>query len=62
MMGTAAKVLVILPNGSQFEAETMDVPPHLQAKVFGQDKNPAKILVIGSLHPCQFLQPQALCA
>lgn len=29
-----AKVIMVLPDGSRCEAETMDVPPHLQAEIF----------------------------
>ena len=63
-MEQAAKVFVTSLDGSfrSFEAETMDVPPHLQAKVFGLGANYTKILVIGSFHPSQSSQPQALCA
>jgi hypothetical protein len=57
-----ARALIDLGEDKRFEAETADVPLHLQAKVFNEDSMSFRILAIGPLELRQTFSPQALCA
>ena len=56
-----ARALINLPDGKRFEAETTDVPLHLEAKVFNEDSGSFRILAIGPLELRQIFSPQVLC-
>lgn len=57
-----AKVTILLPNGRRFEAETSNVPLHLQTKVFGLPKTSTRTVSERPLLMLESRQPLALCA
>ena len=57
-----AKVFVNLHNGSRVEAETSNVPLHLQAKVFGLAKPSTSKISRSPLLMLESRQPLELCA